>query len=112
MALKNTVDDITSRLRTKINTKKETSMNFLHKREHLNQGDIAVVDCSHQCNIMLTDDTNFRKYKSGQQFSYHGGHFKIFPAKIAAPSTGYWNIVLDLGGGSATVKHSISFIRN
>ncbi len=87
-------------------------MNFLHRRENLNQGDVAVVDCSHQCNVMLLNDSNFRKYKSGQKFTYHGSHFKMFPAKIAAPSTDAWNIVLDLGGGSATVRHSINIIRN
>lgn len=87
-------------------------MDFLHNREHLNQGDVVVVDCSHQCNIMLINDSNFSKYKSGQKFSYHGGHYKMFPAKLPAPSSGYWNIVLDLGGGSATVRHSISIIRN
>ena len=87
-------------------------MSFLHSREHLNKGDIAVVDCSHQCNIMLMNDSNFRKYKSGQQFTHHGGHFKKLPARIAVPETGYWNIILDLGGGRATIKHSISFVRN
>jgi len=87
-------------------------MSFLHKREHMNQGDTAVVDCSHQCNVMLIDDNNFTKYKSGQQFKYYGGHYKILPARITAPHTDYWNIVLDLGGGSATVTHSIQIIRN
>ena len=87
-------------------------MNFLHTKENLNQGDVAVVDCSHQCNVMLLNDSNFSKYKSGQKFTYHGGHFKNFPARISAPSTGAWNIVLDLGGGQATVRHSISIVRN
>lgn len=86
-------------------------MNFLHKREHLNTGDIVVVDCSHQCNVQLTDDSNFDRYKRGDRYNYHGGHFKRFPARIAAPSTGYWNITLDLGGGSATIRHSINIIR-
>lgn len=86
-------------------------MNFLHKREHLNQGDLVEVNCSHQCNVMLLSDMNFQKYKSGQQFSYHGGHYKMFPVRIAAQNTGNWNIVLDLGGGSAHITHSIRIIR-
>jgi len=84
--------------------------NFLHKREHLNSGSIVEVDCSHQCNIILMDDNNFSKYKSGQEFRHFGGHFKKFPARIQVPSTGYWNVVLDLGGGSANIRHSIRFI--
>ena len=87
-------------------------MNFLHKREYLEAGDIVVVDCSHQCNVMLTDDTNFAAYKAGRSFKYHGGHYKCLPARIAAPSTGYWNITLDLAGGGATIKHSITIVKH
>jgi hypothetical protein len=61
---------------------------------------------------MLTTDDNFRKYRSGQQFRYHGGFYKYLPARIAVPETGWWNISLDLGGGSATVRHSISVMKN
>jgi len=86
-------------------------MTFLHSREHLNAGDIVEVDCSHQCNVLLTDDHNFRGYKAGGRFNYYGGHFKKLPARIAAPRTGYWNITIDLGGGSATIRHSIRIIR-
>lgn len=86
-------------------------MNFLHKREHLNGGDVVVVNCSHQCNIILMDDSNFANYKSGRSFRHFGGFYKMFPAKLPVPSTGYWNVVLDLGGGSATVRHSISFLK-
>ncbi len=87
-------------------------MSFLHKREYLNAGDVVVVNCSHQCNVMLTDDDNFRRYKSGQQFHYRGGFYQRLPARIGVPQTGYWNITLDLAGGSANIRHSISVIRN
>lgn len=86
-------------------------MSFLHSREYLNAGDIVVVNCSHQCNVMLMDDTNFRSYQSRGRFSCFGGFFKKLPARIAAPSNGEWNIVLDLGGGSATIRHSIQIVR-
>ena len=87
-------------------------MSFLHKREHMNRGDCAVVDCSHQCNVMLMDDNNFSKYKRGGRFGYLGGFYSRLPAEISVPHTTNWNIVLDLGGGSATVRHSINIIRN
>ena len=87
-------------------------MNFLHTRENLNSGDVVVVDCSHQCNIMLLTDHNFNHYKKGNKFQYHGGAYKMFPVRISVPSNDNWNIVLDLGGGNATVEHSISFIKN
>ncbi len=85
-------------------------MSFLHKRMHLNYGDTVVVDCSHQCNVIILTDTNFSNYRSGRRCQYHGGFFKMLPARIQAPSTGYWNVVLDLGGGSANIRHSISVI--
>lgn len=85
-------------------------MSFLHKRLHLNQGDVVVVNCSHQCNVMLLTDVNFNNYRRGARFEYRGGFFKMLPAKIAAPHGGEWNIVLDLGGRSASVRHSISVI--
>ena len=87
-------------------------MNFLHSREHLNEGDIVEVDCSHQCNVRLTTDTNFANFKRGRAHQYFGGFYKMLPARIAAPHTGYWNITIDLGGGSANIRHSINIIRN
>lgn len=83
---------------------------FLHKREHLNAGCIVEVDCSHQCNVIVLDDHNFSKYRSGQGFQHLGGLFKKFPARVQVPNAGYWNVVLDLGGGSANIRHSIRFI--
>lgn len=43
-------------------------MKFFHTREHLNQGDIVEVNCSHQCNIILTTDSNFANCRSGRKF--------------------------------------------
>jgi hypothetical protein len=60
---------------------------------------------------MLLDDTNFRYYKGGERFHYFGGHFKMFPAKIPVPSSGYWNIVIDLGGGQANIKYAIDILK-
>lgn len=87
-------------------------MDFLHSREYLNGGDIVAVDCSHQCNIGVLNDSAFRLYKQGSSFIGHYLSYKKFPVKIKIVSTGYWNIVLDLGGGIANIQHSISFIKN
>lgn len=87
-------------------------MNFIHSREHLNEGDVVVVNCDYQCNVMLTTDSNFQRYRSGQRFEYFGGNYTRLPARIAAPSTGYWNITIDLGGGSANIRYSINIVRN
>lgn len=86
-------------------------MNHLHKRERLEKGDVVEVNCSHQCHIRLLDDTNYRAYKSGRPCKQYGDFYRKLPARIAAPHSGYWNIVIDLGGGTAQVRHSIQIIK-
>jgi hypothetical protein len=87
-------------------------MQFLHKREHLRRGTIVVVHCSHQCNVLLTDDNNFTSYKNGRSFTHvgGGGFFKQLPARLTVPNDGYWNITIDLAGGTANITHSITFV--
>lgn len=87
-------------------------MEFIHTREYLNDGDIVVVDCSHQCNVRLLDDNNFSKYRRGMRHEYFGGFFQKLPARIAVPRDGHWNITLDLGGGRANIQYSINVIKN
>ncbi|BAQ75080.1 DUF1883 domain-containing protein [Pseudomonas protegens] len=93
-------------------------MKFIHQREHLNEDDIVVIECSQVCNIRLMSDANFRSFKNGGRHTYHGGAFDKFPAKITAPSTGFWNITIDTVNRrpiSVTRKpnlsHSIRIIR-
>ncbi len=84
---------------------------FIHSREYLSAGDVVVLDCDTQCNFMLTDDSNFSSYRSGKPYTYYGGKFEYFPAQITAPSTGYWNITIDLGGGRANIQYSLNVIK-
>jgi hypothetical protein len=84
---------------------------FIHSREHLNRGNIVQVDCDTQCNVMLLSDTEFSNYRRGNRFKYYGGHYKRFPVRIPVPNSGYWNIIIDLGGGSARIKHAIQVIK-
>jgi hypothetical protein len=92
-------------------------MKYIHQREHLNEDDIVVIECSQTCNIRLMNDANFRSFKNGGRHTYHGGAFDKFPAKISVPSTGFWNITIDTVTRKAsvtrkpTLKHSIKIIR-
>src|ERR1700719_4119898 len=36
---------------------------FIHAREYLHQGDVVIVDCDHQCNVRLMDDSDFSSYR-------------------------------------------------
>lgn len=85
--------------------------NFIHAREWLEEGDIVVVECDHQCNVMLTDDANFQSYRRGGRFEYFGGHYKMLPARIAVPRNGHWNVTIDLGGRPANIRYNISYLK-
>jgi hypothetical protein len=85
--------------------------NHLHADFHLDKGDVVHVTIDCQANVMLLDDSNYRNYQAGRQFQYCGGHYKTSPINIAAPSTGHWYVVIDLGGGSGTIRHSVRVIK-
>ena len=59
-----------------------------------------------QANVRLLDDANFSLYQSGKQHRYFGGLAKNSPIRIAAPHTGHWHVVVDLGGYAGTVSAS------
>jgi hypothetical protein len=86
-------------------------MDFIHAREWLDTGDIVIVSCDHQCNVRVMDDSNFSSYRSGGQHRYYGGHYKRLPARIAVPHSGNWNTVIDLGGGRASIRYNIQYIK-
>lgn len=86
-------------------------MQFIHRREHLDAGDVVVVDCSHQCNVRVMDDTQFRSFRSGGRHTYHGGFYQMLPARITVPHSGMWNVTIDLGGGRANIRYNIQFVK-
>jgi len=79
----------------------------VHSRLFLKDGDVVEVDSDTQANVILLDDPNYSNYNAGRDYHYYGGFFTHFPARLVPPHSGYWNVVLDLGGGQATVRHSI-----
>jgi Domain of unknown function (DUF1883) len=85
--------------------------NFIHSREYLHKSDVVVVDCDHQCNVRVMDDSNFSSYRSGGRHHYNGGFYKMLPARIAVPSDGYWNTTIDLGGGHANIRYNIRYMK-
>lgn len=58
----------------------------IHSRTHLNRGDVVIVNCTHQCNVKVMDDANYRSYQSGGQHRFYGGEFRRLPARIPIPS--------------------------
>jgi hypothetical protein len=81
---------------------------FIHSREYLERGDVVIVQCDHQCNVLVMDDSNFSSYRQRRSYRYDGGGFyKMLPARISVPHSDNWNVVIDLGGGRANIKYGI-----
>ncbi|AZS56809.1 DUF1883 domain-containing protein [Pectobacterium parmentieri] len=86
-------------------------MSYIHSRVRADAGDIISVQCSHQINVLVMDDTNYNRYKSGNNPRVLGGFYTHFPANIEVPSSGGWNVVLALPPGrKASIKYSINVI--
>ena len=85
--------------------------NFIHSREYLSEGDVVIVECSHQCNMRVMDDSNFGSFRSGRSHRYYGGFYPRLPARIPVPHSGNWNVTIDLGGGSANIRYNVSYLR-
>ena len=84
---------------------------FIHTRDFLGRGDVVIVDCDHQCNVLVMDDSNFSSYQRGGQFRYHGGFYRQLPVRISVPHSGHWNTVIDLGGGRASIRYNVRYLR-
>lgn len=83
----------------------------LHSDHFLERGDIVHVEIDHQANVMLLDENNYQNYKYRRDFRYVGGNYDRSPIKLVVPSTGRWHVVIDLGGRSGTIRHSIRIIK-
>jgi hypothetical protein len=84
---------------------------FLH-HEFWGGSDVtAVVAVDHQCNVLLLSDADFRAYRSGQSFRYHGGWAARSPVQLTPPHDGHWHIVIDLGGTAGTVRADVRLVR-
>ena len=85
-------------------------MDHLHLREYIQGGRVVKVSIDMQSNVLLMDDINYSHYKNGHSFRHQGGFAKESPVLIKVPNSGNWNVVIDLGGGSGTIRHNIEII--
>lgn len=83
---------------------------YIHDREHLDAGSGVRVYCDHQCNVLVMDDHNYAAYRRGGRYEYFGGFFDRLPTVVGVPRTGFWNTVIDLGGGRANIRYEISYV--
>lgn len=88
-----------------------SSFGYLHQEFNLNFNDVVRVDIDTQANVMLLDSSNYNSYRSGSSFRCHGRHYDRSPVLLKPPHSGYWHLVIDLGGRSGSIRHAINVIR-
>ena len=86
-------------------------MDFLHAEFQGGERHLAVVSLTGPANVMLLDDVSFAAYVEGRPFRYHGGWASGSPVRLRPPRYGTWHVVVDLGGGSGTVRASVHVVR-
>jgi hypothetical protein len=74
-------------------------------------GEIVEVTLSgNAANVFLVDSSNFSSYKAGRRYTYYGGHTVKSPVRLQVPSSGRWYLVIDIGGYSGSVNHSMRIL--
>ncbi len=86
-------------------------MNYLHYDLELDDGEAVEVTLDRQANVQLMDDSNFGNYQRGQRFRYYGGFAKQSPFRLTPPQAGHWNLVIDLGGYTGSVKAAVNTLK-
>jgi len=85
-------------------------MNYLHKDFRLQEGDVVEVTLDHSANVQLLDSANFELYSLGKPYRYHGGYANESPVNLDVPTAGRWHLVVDLGGGTGSVRASVQIL--
>ena len=86
-------------------------MDFVHyDLGQLSDGSVVEVELDTRANVLLLDATNFQRYRRGDSHNYYGGEALQSPVRIGVPHGGHWHVPLDLGGGSGSIRSSVSVI--
>jgi len=86
-------------------------MNFLHTDFWGGTESTAIVTVDSQCNVLLMSDVDFAAYRGARPFRYYGGWATHSPTQLTPPHHGHWHLVVDLGGGTGTVRAGVRIAR-
>ena len=86
-------------------------MDYIHSEFYLGTDDVVEVALDKQANVILLDTSNYQSYRSRRSFEYFGGLATESPVHLQPPHSGHWHLVIDLGGGSGTLRHSVKVIK-
>jgi hypothetical protein len=84
-------------------------MNFLNYDVSTGPNSIIEVTLTNAANVLVMDESNFQRFRSGQGHSYHGGYYTQSPVIIRVP-IGRWHVVVHLGGYAGHVSATVRVI--
>lgn len=58
----------------------------------------VTVQLQNAADVYLVDSLNYQKYKSGQRYTYFGGHYTTTPVNISVNGSGRWYLIVNGGG--------------
>lgn len=84
-----------------------------HKLDHLSRGDrVEITLQGNAANVRLMNNSNFQAYKNGRKHKYYGGLVNRSPFFLTVPSSGQWNITVDMLGLRGQVRSSVRVLPN
>ena len=86
-------------------------MSYLHQEFHIGPDHTVEVTLDRQANVMLLDNGHYQNYRHGRSFRYLGGLAKSSPIRLSPSQEGRWHLVIDLGGASGQIRHSVRVLR-
>jgi hypothetical protein len=84
--------------------------NYLHYSINAGNDSIVQVTLDAWANVYLLDDSNYNNYRRGLRYQYYGGYVDVSPFNIRPPHYTHWNVVIDRGGYTGTVRASVRII--
>jgi hypothetical protein len=81
-------------------------MDHLATQFDLAAGDVVEVMIDQRTNVRLMTLANYQAYRSLRDYRAVGSGFTAGVVRLAAPHSGRWVLVLDLGGRAGTIRHS------
>ena len=86
---------------------------YHHKLDHLSRGDrVEITLQGNAANVRLMNNSNFQAYKNGRKHKYYGGLVNRSPFFLTVPSSGQWNITVDMLGLRGQVRSSVRVLPN
>ncbi|MCL7695506.1 DUF1883 domain-containing protein [Klebsiella pneumoniae] len=85
-------------------------MKYKHLSVYLYQGDTVEISFRFKTDIYLMNNREFMALQSGMRPAGKSGQFTHSPARLIAPASGNWHIVMFGGGDPADARQMVKVI--